>query len=311
MLIGVDVGGTNLRAGVVDQLRVIAEQRIQSDFASLCQDKPPHLAVEAIQAALFAALSGMLRHYPEVTAIGLGFPGFIVGGHVLQSPNLPGLADVDLARPLSALLGLPVIIENDALAAAYGEYQLAGRPGEGLIYLGLGTGVGGGLIAGGVPYPGEHGVAMEVGHILVEEEGRLCGCGNRGCMEQYASASAVAFSYQESTGRRLDAHQVALAAEAGDVDAIAAYRLAGDKLAQALAQILKVVDVGHVVIGGGMSAAWSCLCPAFEQRLAHDLIPALRGKVRITISQAGDQAGMLGAAMLAAAVGQHNQLGKS
>lgn len=310
MLIGLDVGGTNLRIGVVERCKVIEEQRINADFSGLCQGNTPERAVQAIQTMLVDALMATLQQYPAVTAIGLGFPGFIVSGRVVQSPNLPGLVDVDLATPLSQRLGCPVIIENDALAAAYGEYQLTlpspqlspdgkGSPNCGLIYLGLGTGVGGGLIVGGAPYPGEHGVAMEVGHLIVEPAGRLCGCGNRGCMEQYASASGVAISYLDATGRQLTAQQIAHEAGLGDGHAIAAYLLAGDKLAQALAQILKVVDVGHVLVGGGMSAAWPLLKPAFEHRLELDLIPALRGKIQVTLSQAGDQAGMIGAALLA------------
>lgn len=299
MQIGVDVGGTNLRIGVVDRFRVIEEQRINADFSGLCKGHAPEEALRAIQATLVAALSSTLRKYPAVTAIGLAFPGFIVSGRVLQSPNLPGLVDVDLVTPLSETLGCQVMIENDALAAAYGEYLLTGRQGAGLIYLGLGTGVGGGLIAGGVPYPGEHGVAMEVGHIIVDPEGRLCGCGNRGCMEQYASASGVAITYSELTGNRLTAHRIAQQAEAGDSQAIAAFALAGAKLAQALAHILKVVDVGHIVIGGGMNSAWPWLKTGFDQRLDLDLIPALRGQIQVTISQAGDQAGMIGAALLA------------
>lgn len=301
MLIGVDVGGTNLRVGLVDGLKVIDEQRVHADFSGLCRSLSPGEAVPAIQTALADALGAMLRKFPAVVAIGLGFPGFIdpATGRISQSPNLPGLQDVDLATPLRAQLGRPVIIENDALAAAYGEYRLSGRRG-GLIYLGLGTGVGGGLVYDGQPYPGEHGVAMEVGHIIVEPDGRPCGCGNLGCLEQYASASGVARQYAEATGRQQTAQQIAQQAGAGDRDAISAYAVAGEKLAQALAHILKVADVGHVVVGGGMSAAWPLLAPAFDRRLETDLIPALRGKVQVSISQAGDQAGILGAALLAA-----------
>ncbi len=299
MLIGVDVGGTNLRVGVIDGLKVIDEQRVFADFSGLCKDNEPDQTLQAIQTTLADVLMAALRKYPTVTAIGLGFPGFIVSGRVAQSPNLPGLLNIDLATPLQQQLDRPVIIENDALAAAYGEYHLIGRPGNGLVYLGLGTGVGGGLIADGAPYPGEHGVAMEVGHIIVESDGRLCGCGNRGCMEQYASASGVALTYFGATGNQLTAHQVAQRAEADEAAAKAAYALAGDKLAQALAHILKVVDVGHVVIGGGMSAAWSLLERSFMARLDQDLIPILRGRVQVICSQAGDQAGMIGAALLA------------
>jgi len=302
MLIGVDVGGTNLRIGVVDGLKVIDEQRIHADFSRLCRDNPPEVALPALHAALIESLGATVRKFPEVAGIGIGFPGFIDpdSGCISQSPNLPGLRDIDLVTPLHNSLGLPVIVENDALAAAYGEFALAGLDIPGLIYLGLGTGVGGGLIHRGRPFPGEHGVAMEVGHIIVEPGGRLCGCGNHGCMERYSSASGVSLSYQEATGTTKDASAIAQLAAAGDAHALAAFDLAGDKLGQALAHILKVVDVANVIIGGGMSLAWPHMNAAFERRLETDLIPALRGRIRISPSRGADQAGIIGAAMLAA-----------
>jgi glucokinase len=305
MLIGVDVGGTNLRIGVVEGMRVIAEERVHADYSRLCRENPPEVSLPTIHASLIDALRDAITQYPAVRAIGIGFPGFIdpATGCISQSPNLPGLRDVDLVTPLTNSLGLPVIVENDALAAAYGEYSLAGLDIPGLIYVGLGTGVGGGLIHRGRPYPGEHGVAMEIGHIIVDPGGRLCGCGNRGCVERYSSASGVALSYQEATGESLDAHGVAQRAHEGDRQARAAYDLAGDCLAQALAHILKVVDVGQIIVGGGMSLAWPLIREAFEQRLDADLIPALRGRVSVSISTLDDQAGIIGAALLA-----HGQL---
>jgi glucokinase len=299
MLIGVDVGGTNLRVGVIDGVQVIDEQRFHADFSGLCRNRDPAAALQSLLEVLTEALSNTLARYPTVSAVGLGFPGFIVDGRVAQSPNLPGLNDVDLATPLSKRLGRQVVIENDALAAAYGEYRLHGQQSGGLIYLGLGTGVGGGLILDSQPFPGEHGVAMEVGHLIVVPGGRLCGCGNHGCMEQYASATGVAATYGELAGKTLTAHQIVQAAESGDSHAMEAYRLAGEKLAQALAHVLKIVDVGYVVIGGGMSAAWPWMADAFQLQLDQDLIPALRGRVEYTLSSAGDRAGMIGAALLA------------
>ncbi|HEX5539679.1 MAG TPA: ROK family protein, partial [Methylophilaceae bacterium] len=219
---------------------------------------------------------------------------------IAQSPNLPGLHDVDLAGDLTASVGIPVLAENDALAAAYGEYRLSAMQAGALVYIGLGTGVGGGLIYGGKPVAGEHGVAMEIGHIIVEPGGRLCGCGNQGCLEQYASASGVSLSYKALSGRDADAHAVADAALAGDAFAIEAYRMAGVRLAQALAHIAKVVDVGQVIVGGGMSLSWPLMQEAFHQRLQIDLIPVLRGKIHIQVSSSGDIAGIVGAALLSA-----------
>jgi len=310
MLIGIDVGGTNLRLGVVEidatslvKPRLLEEIRFQADFSSLCQlhQQTPELAWQQILSTIAKAIHTVATKYPEVSAVGIGFPGFIAPDtqQILQSPNFPGLCNLDLSADLSALIGLPVITENDALAAAYGEYVMHPERISNLIYIGLGTGVGGGLILNGQPFQGQHGVAMEVGHIIVQENGRRCGCGNSGCMEQYASASGVAISYFDATQQQRSAADIASLAESGNELAAAAYTLAGKSLAQALAHILKVVDVSEVIIGGGMSGAWALLAPSFQQQLDQDLIPALRGAVNVRVSTMGDQAGIVGAAMLA------------
>ncbi|HYN54551.1 MAG TPA: ROK family protein [Methylotenera sp.] len=311
ILIGIDVGGTNLRVGVVDydankidnRPRLLEEMRFHADFSNLCKlhQHSSEQAWKAILATIAAAIHSVCTQHPEISAIGIGFPGFIdpKTQRISQSPNLPGLSDVDLSTDLSRLIHLPVITENDALAAAYGEYAMHDKEAQSLIYLGLGTGVGGGLILNGQPFQGQHGVAMEVGHIIVKHGGRQCGCGNLGCMEQYASAGGVAISYFEATDQQCSAEEIANRANQGDQAAIAAYALAGAALAQALAHILKVIDVTNIVIGGGMSAAWPLMAPAFQQQLDENLIPALRGKVNMSISSMGDQAGIIGAAMLA------------
>jgi glucokinase len=300
--IGIDVGGTNLRIGVFDGLVLLQEIRFQADFSLICKQNNPEIAWQAILDATANAIQNVLAQYPEVQHIGIGFPGFIdpQTSTIAQSPNLPGLVSVNLAKDLSRRLNKTIVVENDANAAAYGEYCLAGKPEGGLIYLGLGTGVGGGLILQGRPYAGSHGCAMEAGHIIVEHGGRLCGCGNHGCVEQYASASGVSISYYNATNKQYTAAEIAQFAIADDEHAIHAYQVAAIALAQALASILKVVDVKNVVIGGGMVGAWSLMQSAFNQHLSQDLIPVLRGKILVSTSKAHDIAGMLGAAMLAA-----------
>lgn len=296
-LIGIDVGGTNFRLGVFSGLEKRYEKRFEADFSALCRTRPNE-ARESILSTLTSAISEALADFPEAGAIGIGFPGFIdpASMKIASSPNLPNLRDVDIASPLSEKFALPVIVENDALAAAYGESLFCGT--SSLIYVGLGTGVGGGLVLKGKPYSGEHGVAMEIGHILVEEGGRPCGCGNCGCLEQYASASGVSKSYLESSGKRLSAREIAELAHHGDADACHAFDLAGRTMGQAFAHLLKVVDVPHVVIGGGLSGSWPLMENAFRNRLEADLIPVLRGRTIVTVSKARDSAGMLGAAML-------------
>jgi len=298
--IGIDVGGTNFRLGVVQDLRVVWERRFQADFSGVCRKQSATEALETITSTLNDAVAEARILYPAIRAIGIGFPGFIdpLTRQVISSPNLPNLSNADIVTPLEQRSGLSVALENDASAAAYGEYALSKQSNGNLIYMGLGTGVGGGLVLNGKLHGGVHGVAMEVGHITVERGGRLCGCGNRGCLEQYASTNGVVQTYAELTGQTLSAYDIAQAAQQKDSAAVQAFDQAGECLASALAHIAKVVDVGDVVIGGGMSGSWPLMQVAFERRLDEELIPALRGKVEVRLSQAQDQAGIIGAAML-------------
>ena len=299
--IGIDVGGTNLRIGVFEGVSLVEEIRIQADFSQICKNNLPEEAWETILSVTADGIQRVLTQHQGIEHIGIGFPGFInpYTHAVAQSPNLPGLKNINLAHGLATRLHKKVVVENDANTAAFGEYYLAGKPATGLIYLGLGTGVGGGLILNGRPHVGHHGCAMEVGHITVVPEGRLCGCGNLGCMEQYASASGVSLSYAEATQQQHTAAEISALAQAGDQHAMTAYKVAAESLAQALASMLKVIDVQHVVIGGGMIGAWALMQQTFNQRLDQDLIPVLRQQINVEISTAQDVAGMLGAAMLA------------
>lgn len=299
--IGIDVGGTNIRFGVFDGRKLIVETRLEANIGEVCRALTFETAPTEVVRILSAEIHALVKKYPQIQTVGVGFPGFIapVSKKIMQSPNLPHLKDFDLRTQLSRAINLPVALENDTNAAAYGELCLLDNVPESLMYIGLGTGVGGGLVLDGKVYSGQHGCAMEVGHIIVEPNGRLCGCGNQGCMEQYASASGVAISYFNATQQQHTAAEIAQLAKAGDVHAIQAYETAAQALAQTLASILKVADTSQVVIGGGMSHAWYLMQKSFNDQMYHDLIPVLRDKISIKISTANDTAGMLGAAMLA------------
>lgn len=299
--LGLDVGGTNLRLGVFLDSNLVEETRFQANYSAICKEFEPARAWQTILQVTADAIRPLLDKYAGIQAIGIGFPGFIdpQTGVLAQSPNLPGLRNVNLGQDLSQLLGLPVRVENDANAAAYGEFCHLSQPAGGLLYLGLGTGVGAGLVVNHHVWAGQHGYALEAGHIIVVPDGPLCGCGNQGCVEQYASATGISRAYADLAGQTLSAQEIALAAQNGDPQAQAVYADAGSKLAQMLATVLKVIDIENVVIGGGVVAAWPLMQPAFTQRLEHDLIPVLRGKIKVHVSHTGDIAGMLGAALLA------------
>ena len=299
--IGVDVGGTNLRIGVVRGLEIIDQKSLRADFSSIFSENCPDIACNTIVEILCEGLSDILNRHEGISSIGIGFPGFIdpQSRSILSSPNLPGLNNFDLAKTLHEKIHLPVQIENDALAATYGEYLLNNiSSSNGLIYIGLGTGVGGGLVLKGQAIAGEHGFAMEIGHIIIHPIGRICGCGNRGCLEQYASATGICKSYSELEERHISADEIAKQAKLGDLSAQQAYVIAARSLAQAIAHILKIIDVERVIIGGGVTKSWDLMRLDFNEQLNLDLIKVLRGKVQIDISNSQDQAGIIGASLI-------------
>jgi glucokinase len=299
--LGLDVGGTNLRLGVFSDLVLVEDTRFQANYSAICQQNAPDQAWQKILQVTAQAIVPLLEKYPAIQAIGIGFPGFINphSGVLAQSPNFPGLLNVNLGHDLSRMLGRQVLVANDGNAAAYGEYWLLDRPAGGLLYAGLGTGIGGGLVSAGQVWAGAHGYALELGHLIVEPDGPECGCGNYGCVEQYASATAIAKNYARLSNQQLTAFEVATMAGQGDAQAQSVFQLAGAKLAQAIALTLNIVDVEHVVIGGGVVSSWPLMQEAFNQRLQTDLIHVLRDKVKIHLSSSGDNAGILGAALLA------------
>lgn len=304
LTIGIDVGGTNLRFGVFRGNDFLDSTRSEVDLRERCGQAPdPETAATLVATLLTKGIADLRRHHPDIARVGIAFPGFINDdGILLQSPNIPQLIQFDLQTAMRTACQLPVLVENDANAAGYGEFweERQERPElQNLLYVGLGTGVGGGWIHQSRPWRGDHGSAMEIGHIIVVPGGRRCGCGNQGCLEQYASARGVQSSYVELTGTAPGTAVIAQMASDGRSEAVSAFQMAGGYLGQALAHILKVTDVGVVRVGGGMSAAWDRFAPAMLQRLDADLIPALRGNVEVKRGNDDDLAGMRGAALLA------------
>jgi len=300
-VLAADVGGTNIRAAWVDHLGNMGdERRIQAD---LSRDDVDEASLIGLLADFFQTY---LDEMPDIQAIGLGFPGFFLGdtGVLAASPNLPQLHDVALAKQLSNRLSLPVLVQNDALCAALGEQRFGVAKGiQNILHVTLGTGVGGGLILQQQAYTGESGMAMEFGHLRVDTSlsARRCGCGGVGCVEAYASSTAIQAIYTERMAKTLTTK--AIYERASNEDAVAKRVLedAGAYLGQAMAEAVKLLDIHTVTISGGVLGAWDILQAPLMHALNQHLIPPLKGKVRVLPSCLQDTSGILGAAAMALA----------
>jgi len=296
-VLAADIGGTNIRQAIVDPSgEIICESRSELSLSGFRTETD-------MIAAIAEQLSPMLQKHP-VSAVGIGFPGFFDNhsGRLLASPNLPYIHQLPLAERLQSYLGIPVSMQNDALCAALGEYRFGqGQGAKNLLHITLGTGIGGGLILQHHPWSGETGMAMEFGHICIchTSDARRCGCGNHGCVEAYASASAMMMIYHEQTGQNLPTHAIYRRALEGETSALQLWQQAGHALGMAMAQCVIMLDIHRITVSGGLTGAWDLLHPAIHTGLQNALIPPHRGNVHIAASTLNDHAGLLGAALLA------------
>lgn len=331
--IGVDLGGTNLRIAAVDERGSLLEKVTLGTRVELGRERVISDMCEAV-----GALSAKLQPSANLLGIGIGVPGIIdmQRGMVRESPNLPGWADSPVRSEIEARLGTRVVLENDANSAAFGEKWLgAARDVPDMAMLTMGTGVGGGIVLDGKIWHGMTGMAGEFGHITVEPEGHLCGCGNRGCAEQYASATAIMRMAREaiasghapglkraaSSDPEFSAKAIYNLAIQGDEQARFIFRRVGHALGIVLAALVNALNLPMYVIGGGVSSAWEAFAPViFHELHARSMVYAatnpadvLTGtsgaaarvepgggrKTIITRALLGSDAGLFGAARLA------------
>ena len=302
LYIGIDLGGTNLRAGLVDEEGHIIGP---VERAGTRAAEGP----EAVMARM-VELARRLLERPEaagrVRAVGVGAPGPLDSrrGLIIYTPNLPGFEDYPVAGRVAEATGLPTFLENDANCACYGEFWVgAGRGVSDMVILTLGTGVGGGMVLDGRLRRGPHDTAGHLGHIVVRPGGRPCGCGGRGCLEQYASATAVLRRYREllaeagaTPPRDTGTRQVAEAAARGEPAAQRAFREAAEALGWALVTIANTIDPELAVIGGGLAGAGPLLLPPAEEILRRHALYPPRERMRVEKALLGDDAGIIGAA---------------
>jgi glucokinase len=298
--IGVDVGGTKVLGGVVDEFGAVLK--------TARRDTPREGGAALTQTIADVALE--LKKEFTVDSVGVSAAGFVSSDRktMLATPNIAGWNGVDLDYELTSLIGLPVVIENDANAAAWGEARFgAGRGKRHMLMLTVGTGIGGGIVVSGELYRGAFGVAAEIGHIRVVPEGHLCGCGARGCFEQYGSGNALMRHAREAIAASPDIARNLLsrgdgtdAARDGDAVALAAFNTTGQWLGAGIATLSVVLDPECVVIGGGVIDAGEILLEPTRKALEQSM--PFAGKhpyPEIIAAQLGNEAGLVGVADLA------------
>ncbi len=310
LTVGIDIGGTKIAGGVVDETGSILrkERRVT-----------PSRSAAGVEKAVIELVREFRRDH-DIAAVGIGAAGFVDAkrSRVLTAPNL-GWVDEPLKKTIEAGVGIPVIVENDANAAAWGEYRFGGQFDEDadIICVTVGTGIGGGLIFNGKLYRGAHGVAAEIGHLNVAPGGRPCGCGNRGCWEQYASGNAlvretrqlaadrrteadVLLALGDGTPEGVEGKHITEAAREGDPVALAAFDSLARWLGLGMADLATTLDPTAFVIGGGVSEAGDLLLGATRRAFLDSLSSADRRSLpAVKLASLGNDAGLIGAADLA------------
>ena len=308
--IGVDIGGTKIAVGVVSADGELVDSKRKST---------PVRDPDAVLEVIVELVSAFDDH--DVEAVGIGVAGLVdaTRSRVIFAPNL-GWVEEPLRMQVERAVGLPTVIENDANAAAWGEFRFGAgrRRGENdLVMVTVGTGIGGGIILGGVLQRGANGVGAEFGHLRLVPDGRLCGCGRHGCWEQYASGNAlvrtarglaserrleagIMLGYGDGTPEGVQGPHVTEAAQRGDQVAIEAFEVVGAWLARGMVEVATLLDPAAFVIGGGVVEAGDLLlAPAKREYAAQLVARAQRPMTAIIPAELGNLAGMVGAADLA------------
>lgn len=307
--IGVDLGGTNLRIAAMSSTGAVLEK-----IALDTEVKEGRERVVADMCAAVTEVGGRLRGL-QFAGIGIGVPGIIdlASGYIRRSPNLPGWSDFPVRDDIERRLGVQVVLENDANAAALGEKRAgAGRNVASLCMLTLGTGVGGGLILEDKIWHGMDGMAGELGHMSIDPNGALCGCGNHGCIEAYASASAITNMAMAAirVGRsprmareseqlgELSAEIVYVMAKQGDTVAREIFDLVGRSLGVAVSNLINAFNLPLYVLGGGVARAWDVFGETLMAEVRKRSLVYRSTQTRIEPSALDSEAGLIGAAYL-------------
>lgn len=310
LTIGMDIGGTNLRAAVID-----------ADGAIVDLEKlPTPSEAPALEDTIVRVVDTLRARHPKVGAVGLAIAGFLAPDlrTVRFAPHLPW-EDVDVVARLENRIKLPIVVEHDANAAAIGEHHRGAAQGVGTWALfAIGTGVGGALMHNGELYRGSFGTAPEFGHITVVPGGRACPCGKRGCLERYCSGSALQLAAHDRIAQRaypesvlftrfhrqpeeISGRHIVKAARDGDKLGLEILRDVGEWLGRGLAMVQDILDPELIVLGGGVSADADLFLDTARAEMAKNIVgQGRRPLARVIPAELGGDAGMIGVALLAA-----------
>ncbi len=307
--IGIDLGGTNIKAGLVDKSGKIL---FKTSVPTESEQGYKHVIEQIIKAA-----SIVFEKENDIAGIGIGAPGIVSAeeGTVKSPPNIPGWKKVNLGKILSDKFGKKVFVENDANAAAIGEYIFgAGKTTKSFIMVTLGTGVGGGIIYDGKLFRGETGGAGEIGHVTINYKGRKCNCGSYGCIETYVGNQRIVEKVKreiksnpkskvvELVGEKLETLSPKTlydAAKLGDEYALKAIEDIAVMLGAAFASAVNLLDISTIILGGGVSGFGNFLLTPLKKNLKERVLAPNRPRVKIKLSKLKNDAGIKGASSLA------------
>ena len=306
IVIGVDLGGTNIKAGAVSaDGKVLYRCRRSTDaFAG------PDAVADRIADAARECADSVYEGVGRASGVGIGSPGLIDSraGDVALATNFAGFTDLPLCRMVEERAGMPCSLENDANAAALGEQWVgAGGGTSSLVMLTLGTGIGGGVVLDGKVWSGFGGVAGEIGHMCIDPDGPPCSCGKRGCIEAFASATGIVRRMKEAIaegratglaglGDALTSRDIYEAARAGDEAARKNMAMTGRYLGMAISNLMHILNPEVIVMSGGVTGAGEVLMGPIREEVDRRAMDASRENVRVCFAQLGDDAGLIGAA---------------
>ena len=307
--VGIDLGGTNTKIGLLDEDGNILFSTIVKTESEQGLEK----TVERLANILKIQVSNLNISFEDVAGVGLGVPGPVANGRIVKFwANFPWPVDVDLAAEFEKHLGVSVKVDNDVNVITLGEmWKGGGRGYKNVLGLAIGTGIGGGVVVNGKLVSGKNGGGGEVGHIKVERDGKLCGCGQEGCWEAYASATGLVreaksrltvnknnLLYERTKDREVEAKDIFDAARDGDEFSLNLVDYEAEFIALGIGNLLNVLDTDVVVVGGGIALAGDILFDKINEKLRkYAMLSTLEG-LKIVQAELGNDAGIYGAAYL-------------